>query len=314
MTFSKTFSFMSEQKSYGLLKGKKGIVFGPLDESSIGWSIALAAHREGAELAISNIAIAQRVGKVNQLCQMLSAPFIQADATNIEDLVKGFSELKEKFGKIDFIVHSIGMSQNIRKEKPYDDLNYEWYQKTLDVSGLSLHKIVTAALKQDILNDYASIVALTYIAAQRAYSGYTDMADAKALLESIVRSYGQILGKKGIRINTVSQSPTYTRAGSGIENFDLMYEHAHLLAPLGNATAEECGDYVVTLLSDFTRKVTMQNLFHDGGYSSMGFSLPILRMMHEALQNDDLVAKSGLEDVLPPHLKGGRWKLKQPNE
>ncbi|MGQ9805059.1 MAG: enoyl-ACP reductase FabI [Chlorobiales bacterium] len=302
---------MSEQKSYGLLKGKKGIVFGPLDESSIGWSIALAAHREGAQLAISNIAIAQRVGKVNQLCQMLSAPFIQADASNIEDVMKGFSELKEQFGKIDFIVHSIGMSQNIRKGKPYDDLNYEWYQKTLDVSGLSLHKVVTAALRQDILNDYGSIVALTYIAAQRAYSGYTDMADAKALLESIVRGYGQILGKKGIRINTVSQSPTYTRAGSGIENFDLMYEHAHLLAPLGNATAEECADYIVTLLSDLTRKVTMQNLYHDGGYSSIGSSLPILRVMHEALKNDDIVAKSGLEEVLPPHLRDGKWKLKK---
>jgi enoyl-[acyl-carrier protein] reductase I len=302
---------MSEQKSYGLLKGKKGIVFGPLDESSIGWSIALAAHREGARLAISNIAIAQRVGKVNQLCEMLSAPFIQADASNYDEVFKGFGELKETFGKIDFIVHSVGMSQNIRKEKPYDDLNYDWYQKTLDVSGLSLHKIITAALKQDILNDYGSIVALTYIAAQRAYSGYTDMADAKALLESIVRSYGQTLGRKGIRINTVSQSPTYTRAGSGIENFDLIYEHAHLLAPLGNATAEDCADYVVTLLSDLTRKVTMQNLYHDGGYSSMGSSLPVLRILHEALKDEELVAASGLEEVLPPHLRGGKWKVKK---
>jgi enoyl-[acyl-carrier protein] reductase I len=297
-----------EKKSYGLLNGKKGIVFGPLDESSIGWSIALAAHREGAELAISNIPIAQRIGKVNQLCEMLKAPFIQADASNVEELTKGFTELKEKMGKIDFIVHSVGMSQNIRKEKAYDDLNYDWYMKTLDVSGLSLHKVISAALKTDAINNYGSIVALSYIAAQRNYSGYTDMADAKALLESVVRGFGQILGSRGIRINTVSQSPTYTRAGSGIENFDLMYEHAHLLAPLGNATADECGDYVATLLSDLSKKVTMQNLYHDGGYSAMGSSLPVLRLMHKAIANEEWVKESGLNDVLAPDMKDGKFR------
>lgn len=285
---------MAEKQSYGLLKGKKGIVFGALDESSIGWQIALAAHREGAELALTNVAVALRFGNLEELAKICGdAPIIGCDATSIDDLNALFAEVKEKLGGVDFIVHSIGMSPNIRKGRAYRELNYDWYFKTLDISAISLHKIITVGLNSDAINDGASILAMSYIAAQRNYSTYSDMGDAKALLESIVRSYGSRLASRGIRLNSVSQSPTPTRAGSGIENFDKMHEFAERTSPLGNATADECADYVVTLLSDLTRKVTMQNLYHDGGYSSIGTTLPMLRLMHGALQDEELVARSG---------------------
>jgi enoyl-[acyl-carrier protein] reductase I len=278
---------MSEKKSYGLLEGKRGIIFGPLDESSIGWQIALAAYREGAELAISNVAIALRVGKVRELAELCGdAPVFSCDATNSEEIDATFSQMKESFGGVDFIIHSIGMSQNIRKSLPYDGLNYDWYMRTLDVSALSLHRIITSALKHEAINEGGSIVAMTYIASQRNYSTYSDMGDAKALLESIARSYGPRLATRKIRINTVSQSPTYTRAGSGIENFDKMFDYAEQISPLGNASADECGDFVVTLLSDLTRKVTMQNLFHDGGYSAMGMTIPMLSLFYAALHDE----------------------------
>ena len=288
---------MPDQHAYGLLKGKKGIVFGPLDESSIGWHIATAAHREGAELAISNVAVALRVGRVRELAALCgNAPVISCDASNAEEIDAAFKELKEVLGTVDFIVHSIGMSQNIRKALPYDGVNYDWYMKTLDVSAISLHRIISGAIANDAVNDGASIVAMSYIAAQRNFSEYRDMGDAKALLESIVRNYGARLAPRGIRVNTVSQSPTWTRAGSGIDNFDKMFEFADLVAPLGNATAEECADYVVTILSDLTRKVTMQNLFHDGGFSAVGITLPLLEVLHDALQNPELVDKAGLTE------------------
>ncbi|MBC8044633.1 MAG: enoyl-ACP reductase [Rhizobacter sp.] len=300
---------MSEKPSYGLLKGKKGIVFGPLDDSSLGWQIALAAYREGAELAISNVAVALRVGKAAELAKICGdAPLISCDAASNDEVDLCFKELKSKMGKIDFVIHSIGMSQNIRKEKPYEELNYDWYFRTLDVSAISLHRIITFALKNEAINDGGSILALSYIAAHRNYSSYSDMGDAKSLLESIVRSYGSRLGKRGIRINTVSQSPTYTRAGAGIDDFDKMYELSNLTSPLGNATAEECADYVVTILSDLSRKVTMQNLYHDGGYSSMGTTVPILHLVHDALKDPDRVLKAGFDpegfvvpDAIKPH-------------
>jgi enoyl-[acyl-carrier protein] reductase I len=270
------------QKRYGLLEGKKGIIFGPLDEKSIAWQIALAAYREGARFAISNVKVAFRLGNVEELSRLCGdAPLIACDATNSEELDQTFQEAKKHFGRLDFIVHSIGMSPNVRKRRPYEELNYDWFHKTLDVSAISLHRMIASALKQDALNDGASIVALTYIGAQRTFSTYSDMGDAKALLESIARSFGARLGKRGIRVNTVSQSPTKTTAGSGIEGFDLLYDFADKLSPLGNATAEECADYVVTLLSDLTRKVTMQNLFHDGGFSSMGISEEVLQMLYQ---------------------------------
>ena len=271
---------MSE-KSYGLLKGKKGIIFGPLDENSIAWQIALAAYREGAEFAISNIKVALRLGNVPELAKQCGdAPLIVCDATSEEDLQKTFAELKEKYGQIDFIVHSIGMSPNVRKNKGYTELNYDWYHKTLDVSALSFHRVMAEALKQYALANGASIVGLSYIGAQRTFSSYSDMGDAKALLESIARSFGSRLGHIGARVNTVSQSPTKTTAGTGIAGFDALYDFAEKIAPLGNATAEDCADYVVSLLSDLTRKVTMQNLFHDGGFSTMGISDALLEALY----------------------------------
>lgn len=289
---------MPEQQSYGLLKGKRGIIFGPLDETSIGWQIALAAHREGAEFAISNVAIAMRVGAVLELAKQCGdAPVFTCDATNNEELDQLFAKLKEMWGGVDFIVHSIGMSQNIRKNIPYQSLNYDWYMRTLDVSAMSLHRIISMALKNEALNEGASIVAMSYIAAQRNYSTYSDMGDAKSLLEAIVRSFGSRLAPRRIRINTVSQSPTYTRAGSGIEHFDKMFEYAQRISPLGNATAAECADYVTTILSDLSRKVTMQNLYHDGGYSSMGITMPMLDLVFNALKDEGRAERSGLSPI-----------------
>ncbi len=286
------------QPSYGLLKGKKGIIFGPLDETSLGWQIAMAAHREGAQLAISNVAIALRVGKPAELAEKVGGPLIQCDVSNSTEIEACFKEAKEKLGTLDFFVHSVGMSQNIRKSLKYDQANYDWFLKTLDVSGLSLHRLIHGALAEDALADGASVVALSYIAAERTFTTYSDMADAKALLQSITRSFGARLGEKKIRVNTVSQSPTPTRAGTGIVDFDKIYEYASLLAPLGNPTAEECADYVVTLLSDLTRKVTMQNLFHDGGYSAMGMTTELLHLFHNAIENKENMRKAGFSEAL----------------
>ena len=291
-------------KTFGLLKGKKGIIFGPLDETSLGWQIALAAHREGAKLAISNVAVALRVGKPAELAKIVGdAPLIQCDVSNSKEIDTCFAEAKEKLGPLDFFVHSVGMSQNIRKGLKYEQANYDWFLKTLDVSGLSLHRLIHGALAAGAMNDGASIIALTYIAAQRTFTTYADMAEAKALLESVTRSFGARLGEKKIRVNTVSQSPTPSRAGSGIIDFDKIYEFSNLLAPLGNPTAEECADYVVTLLSDLTRKVTMQNLFHDGGYSSMGMTTELLHLIHNAIENEDNLRKAGFTEEMIARVK-----------
>ncbi|MFM1875131.1 MAG: hypothetical protein RL266_868 [Bacteroidota bacterium] len=256
---------------YGLLKGKKGIIFGALDERSIAWKVAEKVVEEGAEIILTNAPVALRMGKINELGDKLNASIIPADVTVMEDLEKLVATSKEKFGGIDFVLHSVGMSPNVRKGRGYTDLNYEFYHKTLDISAMSLHRMLQTCYQMDALNEWASVVALTYIAAQRTYTGYGDMAEAKAMLESIARSFGHHYGvKKNVRVNTVSQSPTVTTAGSGVEGFDDFINNADRLSPLGNATAEECADYCVTLFSDLTRKVTMQNLFHDGGYSSMG--------------------------------------------
>jgi enoyl-[acyl-carrier protein] reductase I len=256
----------------GLLNGKKGVVFGALNDSSIAWKIAEAIHREGGQFILSNAPVAKRLGGLDELADKTGAEIIWADATNEEDLDALFERAKELYGGVDFIVHSIGMGLNVRKNRPYEDLNYEWYKKTLDISAMSLHRAVHSAEATGALKDGASIVALTYIGAQRTFSKYSEMGDAKALLESIVRSYGYRLGKRGIRINSISQSPTITTAGSGIAGFDAMFKFAERIAPLGNADSESCADYTVAMLSDLTRMVTMQNLFHDGGFATMGIS------------------------------------------
>lgn len=256
---------------YNLLKGKKGIVFGALDERSIAWKVAEKVVEEGAEIVLTNAPVALRMGGIKELGEQLTAEIIPADVTVMEDLENLISTTKEKFGGIDFILHSVGMSPNVRKGRGYTDLNYDFFHKTVDISAMSLHRILQTCYKQDALNEWASVVALTYIAAQRTYTGYGDMAEAKAMLESIARSFGHHYGEhKKVRVNTVSQSPTVTTAGSGVAGFDDFINSADAISPLGNASAEECADYCVTLFSDLTRKVTMQNLFHDGGYSSMG--------------------------------------------
>ena len=261
--------------SHNLLKGKRGIIFGALNSESIAWKVAEKAVEEGAIITLSNTPMALRMGELNELSEKLNAPIIPADATSVEDLQKVFEESVEKLGgKIDFVLHSIGMSPNVRKHRTYDDLDYGYLQKTLDISAISFHKMLQVAKKQDATAEGGSVVALTYVASQRTFFGYNDMADAKSMLESIARSFGYIYGReKNVRINTISQSPTPTTAGKGIKDIDNMMDFADKMSPLGNATAEECANYCVVLFSDFTRKVTMQNLFHDGGFSSMGMSL-----------------------------------------
>jgi len=263
---------MSDQKGYGLLKGKKGIIFGALDERSIAWRIALACKREGADFVLSNAPIALRLGTLDALGEETGAKIIPCDVSDEKDVEKLMNEVKEELGSVDFILHAIGMSPNIRKKKEYRDLNYNWYNQTLDISAISLHKVLHYAEETNILNEGGSVVALSYIGAQRIFSKYSDMNDAKALLESIARNYGSRLASKGIRVNTVSQAPTKTSAGAGIKGFDSMYTFAEKIAPLGNPSADECADYCVTLFSDLTKKVTMQNLYHDGGFVTSGIS------------------------------------------
>jgi len=259
---------------YNLLKGKRGIITGALDENSIAWKVALKAHEEGATFVLTNAPIAMRMGEINKLAEQTGSKIIPADATSVEDLTKLYTESMDHLGgKIDFVLHSIGMSVNIRKNIPYTELNYDFYQKGIDVSALTLHKMLAVAHKLDALNQHASVVALSYIAAQKVYPFYTDMADIKAMLESIARTFGYHYGKhKQVRINTVSQSPTKTTAGGGIKGFTEFYDFAQQQSPLGNASAEDCANYCITLFSDLTRMVTMQNLYHDGGYSSTGVS------------------------------------------
>ncbi len=263
---------MPEQQGYGLLKGKKGIIFGALDDRSIAWRIALACKREGADFVLSNAPIALRLGALDALSEATNAPIIPCDVSSEEDVEALMNKTKEELGGVDFILHAIGMSPNIRKKKEYNDLNYSWFNQSLDISAISLHKILNYAEKTGVINDGASVVALSYIGAQRIFSKYSDMNDAKALLESIARNYGSRLAKRGIRVNTVSQAPTKTSAGTGIKGFDSMYTFADKIAPLGNPSADECADYCVTLFSDLTRKVTMQNLYHDGGFVTSGIS------------------------------------------
>jgi hypothetical protein len=272
--------------SYNLLKGKRGIIFGALNDLSIAWKVAERAAEEGAQIALTNTPIAIRMGEVRALAERLQAPMIPADATSVADLETVFTESTQALGgKIDFVLHSIGMSPNVRKKRTYDDLDYDLLSKTLDISAVSFHKMLQVAKKQDAIAEGGSIVALTYVASQRTFFGYNDMADAKSLLESIARSFGYIYGReKGVRINTISQSPTLTTAGSGIKGMDHLMDFADKMSPLGNATADDCADYCVTLFSDLTRKVTMQNLFHDGGFSSMGMSLRAMNQYSKSFE------------------------------
>lgn len=273
--------------SYNLLKGKKGIIFGALNDKSIAWKVAERAHEEGAEFLLTNTPVSMRFGEIDELAKKCNTEVIPADATSTKDLENLIQAAMDKYGKIDFVLHSIGMSPNVRKKLTYDKLNYEYYQKTLDISALSFHKMISVCKAKDAINDWGSVVALSYVAAQRTLYGYNDMADAKSLLESIARSFGYIYGReKKVRINTISQSPTPTTAGSGVKGFDGLMDFTERMSPLGNATAAECADYCISMFSDLTRKVTMQNLFHDGGFSSMGMSM---RAMDQYNKSFDII-------------------------
>lgn len=261
--------------AYNLLKGKRGIIFGALNDASIAWKVAERASEEGAQIVLTNTPVACRMGTIDELAKKTNATIIPADATSVDDLEKLFVQAQEVMGgKIDFVLHSVAMSVNMRKKRTYDDLDYGFLNKTLDISAISFHKMIQTAKKLDAINENGSILALSYVAAQRTFFGYNDMADAKSLLESIARSFGYIYGReKGVRVNTISQSPTFTTAGGGIKGFDGLYDFSDRMSPLGNASADECADYCVVMFSDLTKKVTMQNLYHDGGFSSMGMSL-----------------------------------------
>lgn len=272
--------------SNNLLKGKKGLIFGALNEKSIAWQVAERAYEEGAVFVLTNTPVAMRLGNINDLALKCNTVVIPADATKVEDIEHLVNEtMKILGGKIDFVLHSIGMSPNVRKGRTYDDLDYEYLHKTLDISAISFHKLLQVCWKLDVINPWGSVVALSYIAAQRTLYGYNDMADAKALLESIARSFGYIYGReRRVRINTISQSPTETTAGSGVMGFDSLVDFTDRMSPLGNADAYECANFCVTLFSDLTRKITMQNLFHDGGFSSMGMSNRAMAVYNKNLE------------------------------
>ncbi len=266
--------------SNNLLKGKTGVIFGALDEQSIAWKVAERCNEEGAKLVLTNAPVAMRFGTINALAEKLNAPVFMADATSNEDLENLFKNATEHFGgKIDFVLHSIGMSMNVRKKKDYTDLNYDFMKTTFDISAISFHRVMQTLWKQEAMKDWGSIAALTYIAAQRVFPDYSEMAESKALLESFARSFGYHFGTRNhVRVNTVSQSPTWTTAGSGVKGFKEFFDYADKMSPLGNASAEACADYCVFLFSDLSKMVTMQNLYHDGGFSNMGMNPAVLGM------------------------------------
>tara|TARA_B100000073_G_scaffold152409_1_gene125756 strand:+ start:1644 stop:2513 length:870 start_codon:yes stop_codon:yes gene_type:complete len=264
--------------SHGLLKGKKGIIFGALDPNSIAWITAERVFEEGGTFVLTNAPVAMRMGQINELAEKTNSKVIPADATSLEDLEKLVSDSMNILGgKLDFVLHSIGMSINVRKGKSYTDQNYDWTHKGLDVSAMSFHRVMQTLYKNDAMNEWGSIVALSYMAAQRVFPDYNDMADNKAFLESVARSFGYFFGKdKKVRVNTISQSPTPTTAGKGVKGFDGFIKYADKMSPLGNATAMDCANYTITLFSDLTKRVTLQNLYNDGGFSNMGVSDSIM--------------------------------------
>lgn len=269
-----------------LLQGKRGIIFGALNESSIAWQVAEKCVAEGAQIVLTNAPVAARVGQTEALATRLNAPLIYADVTKMEDLENLVTQSVEKLGgKLDFVLHSVGMSLNVRKKVPYTELNYDWMHTSIDISAMSFHRLMQVLYKHDAVNEWGSIVALTYIAAQRVFPDYSEMAEAKSMLESIARSFGYHYGKhKHVRVNTISQSPTYTTAGSGVGGFDAFYNYSNQMSPLGNASAEDCANFCISMFSDYTRMVTMQNLYHDGGFSTTGIAQDFMESFSNAAQ------------------------------
>jgi enoyl-[acyl-carrier protein] reductase I len=269
-----------------LLQGKRGIIFGALNESTIAWQVAEKCAAEGAQIVLTNAPVAARVGQTEALATRLNAPLIYADVTKMEDLENLVTQSVEKLGgKLDFVLHSVGMSLNVRKKVPYTELNYDWMHTSIDISAMSFHRLMQVLYKHDAVNEWGSIVALTYIAAQRVFPDYSEMAEAKSMLESIARSFGYHYGKhKHVRVNTISQSPTYTTAGSGVGGFDAFYNYSNQMSPLGNASAEDCANFCISMFSDYTRMVTMQNLYHDGGFSTTGIAQDFMESFSNAAQ------------------------------
>jgi len=269
--------------SYQLLKGKKGIIFGALDEKSIAWKTAIRCHEEGAQILLTNAPVAMRMGEINKLAEAINARVVPCDVSSNEDVANLITKSLEHFGGgVDFILHSVGMSINVRKGLSYTENNYEFTHKGLDISAISLHRVLQEAMKQDAVNEWGSVLALSYIAAQRVFPDYNDMSDGKSMLESIARNFGYYYGvKKHVRVNTISQSPTRTTAGSGVKGFDGFVNYAEKMSPLGNASAEDCANYCVMMFSDMTRMVTMQNLFHDGGFSFTGVTHAVIEQMEK---------------------------------
>ncbi len=269
-----------------LLQGKRGIIFGALNESSIAWQVAEKCVAEGAQIVLTNAPVAARVGQTEALATRLNVPLIYADVTKMEDLENLVSQSVEKLGgKLDFVLHSVGMSLNVRKKVPYTELNYDWMHTSIDISAMSFHRLMQVLYKHDAVNEWGSILALTYIAAQRVFPDYSEMAEAKSMLESIARSFGYHYGKhKKVRVNTISQSPTYTTAGSGVGGFDAFYNYSNQMSPLGNASAEDCANFCISMFSDYTRMVTMQNLYHDGGFSTTGIAQDFMESFSNAAQ------------------------------
>ncbi len=284
--------------AYNLLKGKRGIIFGALDSNSIAWKVAERAHEEGAKFVLTNAPVALRMGTINELAEKTDSPIIPADATSMKDLEHLVDEATKLLGgKIDFVLHSIGMSVNVRRGYHYTDQDYKFTKIGWDVSALSFHRVMNVLYNKKAMNEWGSIVALSYIAAQRVFPDYNDMADNKAYLESVARSFGYFFGRDfKVRVNTISQSPTPTTAGSGVKGFDGFLNYAEKMSPLGNATAMECADYTVTLFSDLTKKVTLQNLFHDGGFSKMGISDEVMQMFNESAEKEQKEHKKHKKD------------------
>ena len=278
---------------HNLLKGKRGIIFGALDSKSIAWKVAERAHEEGATFVLTNAPVALRLGTISELAEKTGSQVIPADATSMMDLEDLIDKSMEILGgKIDFVLHSIGMSVNVRRGNHYTNQDYNFTKTGFDVSALSFHRVMSMLYKKDAMNEWGSIVALSYMAAQRVFPDYNDMADNKAYLESVARSFGYFFGRdKKVRVNTISQSPTPTTAGSGVKGFDGFIAYAEKMSPLGNATALECADYTISLFSDLTKKVTLQNLYHDGGFSNMGVSTAIMEEFMKDNQSGEQVSK-----------------------
>ncbi len=253
----------------GILSGKRGIIFGAVDERSLAWHVALRCAEEGASLVLTNTSAAIQLGTISELAGAKGWELIACDATNVDDLRAFLSRAQEILGgKIDFVLHAVAQSTNLRRHKKYEQASYNYFQQTIDISALSLHKLLSVALETDAIAEHGSVVALSYIASERYFYGYNDMADAKAMLESIARQMGALYGRKrGVRVNIVSQSPTPTRAGGGWKEIEFFYRYSDHLSPLGNANADDCAGVCVALFSDLMQRVTMQTIYSDGGFA-----------------------------------------------